>query len=220
MNWQTLERHEFSSMFPDADRADYAALVESLRSRGWDSNNPIVLFEGKVLDGRHRQLACAETGIEPTFVEFNGTRDEARSFVISANLARRHLSGRAKVVAYHVENQFLPPDRQRSDAEIAVLAGMPGSIRFVGQARHLTEVDPDLAQKAAAGEIPVGRALRRHRIVPEGEEEHVTGGVFIVRRKKLLKEIEDAMAATAMTATKATNKAFELFVEWARARTA
>lgn len=51
--------------------------------------NPIIRFEGKVLDGRHRLLACEELRQRPRFEDYVG--DDPRGFVIAQNLKRRHL---------------------------------------------------------------------------------------------------------------------------------
>lgn len=52
----------------------------------------IVLHDGMVLDGRNRLAACTIAGVEPTFVGFEGTDDDALAFVQSENNARRHQS--------------------------------------------------------------------------------------------------------------------------------
>ena len=57
-------------------------------------------YEGiKILDGRNRARACDAAGVTPRYVEFDG-KDPA-AFVLSQNLARRHLgpSERAMVAA-------------------------------------------------------------------------------------------------------------------------
>jgi len=52
----------------------------------------IILFEGKILDGRHRHAACIRHDVAPRFIEFTGTPEEALDLVIGRNLLRRHLS--------------------------------------------------------------------------------------------------------------------------------
>lgn len=86
---------------PDEELAELAA---DIRLHGL--LDPIVLLDGLVLDGRNRLRACKAVGVEPRFVEWDGTGDPA-VWVISKNLKRRHLdtSQRAmvagKLVGYH-----------------------------------------------------------------------------------------------------------------------
>jgi site-specific DNA-methyltransferase (adenine-specific) len=66
--------------------------------------NPVVLFEGQVLDGRSRLAACKIAGVKPRFVEWDG-RGSATEWVLSQNLFRRHLtSSQRAAVAF----QMLP----------------------------------------------------------------------------------------------------------------
>ena len=50
-------------MAPD----EYQALRASI-SAGYDGSKPIELFDGKILDGRHRYLACLDEKITPQFI--------------------------------------------------------------------------------------------------------------------------------------------------------
>jgi hypothetical protein len=90
-----LELHEFCLMIPEASEEDYRRLVEDIKANG--QQEAISMFEGKILDGRYRYRACLELGISPIFtgVPFYGhkhARREAFAFVLSKNLARRHLT--------------------------------------------------------------------------------------------------------------------------------
>ena len=76
-------------MFPNADQQDFDGLVEDIALNGL--LEPIMLFEGKILDGRTRYLACKVTNTPPTFMPFTGDSDEAYSYVVSKNL-HRHTS--------------------------------------------------------------------------------------------------------------------------------
>ena len=82
--------HNFC-FFPVADDRTLHAMADSIASIGLIE--PIVLFEGKVLDGRCRYLACEMSGVAPEYVEFDGVKyGDPLQYVISKNLHRQHLS--------------------------------------------------------------------------------------------------------------------------------
>lgn len=82
------ELHPLSSLFPRMVGAEFDALRDDIRANGL--RQPIVLHDGRILDGGNRYRACIEAGVRPTFVEFAGGSIVA--FVLSANLHRRHMT--------------------------------------------------------------------------------------------------------------------------------
>ena len=56
--------------------------------------NPIVLFEGKILDGRCRALVADKHGLEIQTINFEDleTSQSPLEYIMSVNLYRRHLS--------------------------------------------------------------------------------------------------------------------------------
>jgi N6-adenosine-specific RNA methylase IME4 len=94
-----MELHPLCHLFPPMSQEQFAGLVENIR--GSFQREPIVVFEGKILDGRHRYKACVEIGIEPKFSTFEGTPQDAIEYIIATNMTRRHLdeSQRAMVAA-------------------------------------------------------------------------------------------------------------------------
>jgi hypothetical protein len=61
---------------------------------------PIVLFEGKILDGRNRVAGAKKAGqTKIIHTHFEGSFEQARDFVISMNLARRHLDTGQRAMA-------------------------------------------------------------------------------------------------------------------------
>ena len=82
------EQHPFAAILPDMTPGQYRTLLQDIHRHGL--LEPIVLFENKVLDGRHRLRACVEANVSARFVEFDGK--DPVSFVITRNIHRRHLN--------------------------------------------------------------------------------------------------------------------------------
>ena len=68
-----------------------------MRRHGWLSTHPMVLHEGKILDGRNRGVAADELGVVPVFREWNGECGTPRLFIFATNVLRRHLSEAARI---------------------------------------------------------------------------------------------------------------------------
>jgi N6-adenosine-specific RNA methylase IME4 len=81
-----LVAHPAADMFPLLEVKRYAALFDDIQEYGL--REPIVLYEGKILDGRNRYRVCRELGIEPRFVDAIG---DPYAFVWSTNGQRRDL---------------------------------------------------------------------------------------------------------------------------------
>jgi ParB-like chromosome segregation protein Spo0J len=173
-----LEFHALATLFPLLDGAGFDELVADIRTHGL--REPIVLFEGKVLDGRNRYRACVEAGVEPTLTVYQG--EDPVAYVISLNLRRRHLneSQRAMVAAKLATLKL--GDNQHSE-------GLPigrGSEllnvgeRSVARAREVREHGaPELVAAVERGAVSVSAAAdiatqpvdEQREIVARGERE-------------------------------------------------
>lgn len=121
-----MEFHEYANIFPLMGEEEMARLVEDVREKGLLEQ--IVVFEGKVLDGRNRWVACERLGIEDEAereaVEYDeifvgATRDDAFKFVISKNLVRRHLTaGQIGIIAAKAEG-MREEERKKAKARMA-----------------------------------------------------------------------------------------------------
>jgi protein gp37 len=91
-----LELHPLCTCFPEMTADEFEKLRESIQGMGL--RLPIVLFEGMILDGRHRHRVCVEEGIEPFFEEYRGPGSPS-DYVYDMNLRRRDLNTAQKIEA-------------------------------------------------------------------------------------------------------------------------
>lgn len=82
------ESHEIADCWPMIEPEKFAELCDDIAENGL--LNSIVLYEGKILDGRNRYKACVEVGVEPAFTEYDG--DDPAGHAISLNNMRRDLN--------------------------------------------------------------------------------------------------------------------------------
>lgn len=86
----TYERHPLSAQYEDLQGQEWLDFLQGIIDHGFDPSRPIILHEGKVLDGWQRYRACQTAKLTPEFAVFVG--EDAQSYVDSVNLHRRQLS--------------------------------------------------------------------------------------------------------------------------------
>lgn len=85
MNTEKIH-HPAADAFPMMDDKRFSELVDDIIANGL--RLPVVLCEGKILDGRNREKACRKIGIEPKYIQYDG---DPWSYVWSLNGTRRDL---------------------------------------------------------------------------------------------------------------------------------
>jgi ParB-like chromosome segregation protein Spo0J len=155
-----LQDHPIAAIFPLLPEVELKALAEDIEENGL--RMPILLLDGKILDGRNRYRACQISGVPIRTETFTGT--EPVKHTLSLNLHRRHLteSQRAMVAAKLASlskgaNQHVSIDTpSRSDAANLLNVGEAS----VGRAKQVLKKSPELAEQVAAGTITVHAAQK------------------------------------------------------------
>jgi len=106
----TLQQHPYGKVWSPYDLTGFQEIAENIRQRGLDQE--IVLYQGKVLEGWHRYLACLLNGIAPRFVEFKGADLEAAERVHASEL-RRHSTPDQRIAALNLLCQSCPELQQK-----------------------------------------------------------------------------------------------------------
>lgn len=175
----TYQPHPLSLVMPPMSDEEYEQLIDSIREHG--QLEPVVLFEGQILDGRHRYQACQELGIEPILREYSYEDDgpSPATFSLVKNTHRRHLttSQRAMVAAAILpffeaearENQRKAGGDQKAKSEqtetkapvhshAKAAEEMHVSASSVQRAAKLAEEAPELAEEVKAGKKTLNAA--------------------------------------------------------------
>lgn len=184
-----IDVHPAAAIFPLLEAGDLRELADDIRKHGL--LEPVVMLDGKVLDGRNRLAACKLADVAPRFVEWEGAGDPV-DWVLSVNLRRRHLdtSQRAMVAArtldYHrakaKERQGrrtdlvvnLPPSsdvserpKKARDDAARIVNVSPSAVQHA--AKVIEAGVPELVKAVEKGEIAVSAAAEASELPAEAQ---------------------------------------------------
>jgi hypothetical protein len=150
----TYELHEYAEIFPAMSVAELEELEEDIKAKGLQ--HKITLYQGKILDGRHRYEMCMKLGLEGDFQEYNG--DDPLGYVVTTNLCRRHLSDsqRAIIAARLMEKGWSSANlrsEKKSEQAAAALNVKPRTVESA--ANVLKSGIPKLVQAVSSGDVSV-----------------------------------------------------------------
>lgn len=154
----TLQQHALSAAFPSMPESDLEALAEDIKKHG--QREPGFIFEGAVLDGWHRYLACERIGLEFWADDFTG--EDPRAYVLSKNLHRRHLTGGQRASAIVAASNWRPSgvkgelSSSLTNEQMAEAAEV--SVRTIQHAKKAHDADPALGKAMREGEVSPRRA--------------------------------------------------------------
>lgn len=161
------ELHPLCTLFPRMAGAEFAALVADIKANGL--RQPITLADGLILDGGNRYRACLEAGVTPKFSEFTG--ENLVTFVLSANLHRRHMTpGQQAAIVASAQDwaKAQPASRPTKACNVAPLstaadrASQSGaSLRTQKTADAVARKSPELSARVARGEISLPKAAKQ-----------------------------------------------------------
>jgi ParB-like chromosome segregation protein Spo0J len=153
------EFHPFADLFPilDKDSVGFKALIEDIKANR--QHEPVLLYEGKILDGRNRYNACQHLGRDVLTRDYMGT--DPIGYVLSINLHRRHLNtSQRAMVAARLANLKDGANQHSEGTSIEVAAKLLNVGRAsVERAKQvLAKGDPSLIEEVEQGQTSVTAA--------------------------------------------------------------
>ena len=176
------ELHPIVNLIPEMSAEEYNSLKDDISKYG--QQEAILLFDNKIVDGRHRERACIELSIEPRYREWSGD-GSLTELVLSLNVHRRHLSQSQKA-AIAVESMKLfeqeASERRLSKLKKGDELPVSAQTRFRGKAADQAAQ----AVNVSARYVEDAKAIKEQ--APEKFEEIKTGTMSITEAKRELKE--------------------------------
>ena len=211
--------HPLCSIFPQMSEEEFDALRDDIKQHG--QRDAIVLWDGQILDGRHRMQACLVLGIEPKFRTVEMTWDEAKAYVLSVNLTRRHLDASQRAIIASRMATLENGQRASAVGKVSPAQICAGGIsqheaakqlnvspRLVQVARKVEQIAaPETVAQVERGDMSLHEAEKLARAVPnkiEQAEIVKTGRVKEALKKALPPEEPPALPRTSTKHTPAT----------------
>jgi ParB-like nuclease domain len=169
----TFEPHPLATLFPELAPDELAELASDIKARG--QLEPIILYKGRILDGRNRYRACQIAGVKPQTEDFDAkaTKRTPEELVLSRNLRRRHLTvGQKAAIALDWSELSPEPERNkergRPKGTLSKVAKKIGiNEQRVFEVRQIRGVNPSLYQDVKAGRCSLNSALAKVRLSNE-----------------------------------------------------
>jgi len=170
-------------------------IADDISQNGYREDKPIILYQGKILDGRHRYEAARKVGINNAqFQDFIGTKEQAIKYVTSENVKRRMLSNREKEFFY-VQRADSLGVRKREDTLKQNASDVSNDTTAPSQEDHADEIGvsrPTVARwEKDRKEIKADPELSQKAKTPEGYQE---AKKEVQKRRKATKEEEEKIA--------------------------
>lgn len=211
MQTDDLEFHDYAQLFPLIVGDEYQALLDDIDTNG--QREPIVLYEGKILDGRNRYRVSKDLLIEPCTEEFTG--EDALGYVLSLNLYRRQLTVAQRALIAAELSSLRGSSAITVDLEQAAGQELEAAKMAVEQAAKVLGISPrsfssackvvrdgtqELLDAVKAGEVSVSAAEQVAKLSKEAQQELCSRGPRAIRKaaKEMREEGRPTKAAPKM----------------------
>jgi hypothetical protein len=176
--------HSIAEILPKLPSDELQALADDIKDNGLQ--NPICLYEGKILDGRNRYEACVLADVNPEFVTYGG--NDPLGHVISHNLRQRHLSASQRAMIAAKLANLEKGDNQHSSIELTSQASaakmLNVGIESVKRAKNVQDnAVPELIKAVEEDKVSVSAVAKALKWSKADQQYLATNGVGRLDRK-------------------------------------
>jgi hypothetical protein len=143
----SYQQHDLAKFVPAPSEQDFAALVADMQAKG--QQEPIKVYQGKIIDGWSRYRACQQLGLEPKVAPWQPQADQSVvGAVVSWNLPRRHLTSAQKAaLALLIEPELAKEAKERQRAAGGAAPHQRAKKRAAARKAKKPEPEPEEPQE-------------------------------------------------------------------------
>ena len=146
---------EFKNVMPDLTREEYQQLEKSLLNNGYMSSNPIIVWNGYIVDGHKRYEICRRNNIVFNYVELDNEKFNSKieiiKYIIDIHFCRRNLSKAQKIfIAYKYKEIIAEENKKKQGIK-------NNNINCVQKGHKDSWTDSQLAKIAGVGNGTIAR---------------------------------------------------------------
>ena len=177
MKFAGFDIHPAANLFPMMTEEEFEELKDDVQKHG--QILPIILHEGKILDGRNRAMVCHQLGITPKVETWDGDGSPT-DYAIGLNAKRRNLTKtqlscvatdalplyeaeaaeRARVAPHQEDAKEKIPDHSKGQARDKAAAAVGVNPRYVSDAKKIKEESPETFEAMKSGEVTMSEAKK------------------------------------------------------------
>lgn len=168
-----MKFHPYCTALPVLEDERLDELAADIKKHGL--REEIWTYQGMILDGRNRFLACQKANEKPRFREYKGDDVGALSLVVSMNFPRRHWTPAQRAMAVAALAEFLPRGGDRRSEDFKGSREPLKSTETLAKAADVSESTLKRAKKVKEhGSKPLQKAVEKGDI-PLKKAAAVTG---------------------------------------------
>lgn len=208
--FKTYKKHEFNDL-ENMTPEEFKLLKNNIKQFGFDKNLPVVLYEGKILDGWQRYRAATElmnegcnvneeypNCVAPVYEFYNDMTDDAAIELVKRNQIRRNQDMDKTIANFIKSDEKMKEIQKRVEADKAaklqnnrnackektVTPNSGESFSEDRKDKHETETDTQIAKKLGVKRNRVEKIKKLRKENPEGFEDVAAGKKTVIEINK------------------------------------
>jgi hypothetical protein len=193
MSEKRFELHPLARAIPQMSEQEFLDTAADIKTNGVEL--PIIVYNGQVLDGRHRLAIASTLGLPVKVTEVDGDDARARARVMSLNVTRRMLTSAQRALI--VRQLFLPEAKEKAkDRRSGKIQDQSVSAELRERNDHVKATEDAVKESGQLANVRSVEALAPIDNAPETQERIHRGEIKTVAEARREAEKEQGIEST------------------------